>query len=311
MDEVVLSLDSNARQVLAGLLALMMLSVALGLRGSDFLELLRRPRPVLVGVVAQVVLLPALTLPLSLVLAPTPSIALGMIVVACCPGGNVSNVLTAIGRGDVALSVTLTALTSVLAVVYTPASILLWGGLHPWTRGLLGGIHMDRVGFLLQTVVMLGLPLAAGMALTRLSPGLASRLERPLRHVSFLGLLVFIAAALSSNWSHLALFGGVILPMVVVHNASALGLGAVAGLVAGPQRAVRRTLVFEVGIQNSGLGLAILLSHFPGQGGAALIAATWGVWHIISGLAVAGAFLAVERRRARLAPALLSPPPHP
>ncbi len=307
MDEVVLTLDPGARRVLGGSLALIMFSVALGLRVTDFREVLRRPRAVWAGLAAQLVGLPALTLLLSLWLAPTASIALGMIVVAACPGGNVSNFLTVLSRGDAALSVTMTALTSVLAVVLTPASILFWAGLHPQTRELLGSVGLDVMDFLLQTMVLLALPLAMGMLMAHRAPRLARRLERPLRHVSFLVLIGFIAVALAGNWGHLRLFGAVILPIVVVHNAAALGLGTLAGLVAGPDRAVRRALMFEIGIQNSGLGLAILLTHFTGLGGAALITAAWGFWHIVSGLTVAGTFQVADRRRARLATSTTHP----
>ncbi|HSP80953.1 MAG TPA: bile acid:sodium symporter family protein [Myxococcaceae bacterium] len=309
MDEVVLAIEPDARRLLAGLLALIMFSVALGLRPRDFREVLQRPRPVLVGLVAQVLALPALTLLLSLVLAPTPSIALGMIVVAACPGGNVSNFLTLISRGDAALSVTLTALTSTLAVVATPASILFWASLNPSIRLLIDSIGLDAADFFAQTVVTLALPLAAGMGLNHMAPRLARRLERPLRHVSFLVLLVFIGASLVGNWHHLRLFGTVVVPVAIAHNAAALGLGALAGRLAGPGSAVRRTLVFEVGIQNSGLGLVILLSHFAGLGGAALLTAAWGLWHIVSGLTLAGAFRLADQRRARLAVPSLPPTP--
>lgn len=309
MDEVVLAIDPGARRLLSGLLALLMFSVALGLRARDFREVLQRPRPVLVGLVAQVLALPALTLPLTFVLAPTTSIALGMIVVSACPGGNVSNFLTLISRGDTALSVTLTALSSALAVVMTPASILFWASLHPQVRLLVDSIGLDAMDFFVQTVVTLALPLAAGMGLNQVAPRLAQRLERPLRHVSFLVLLVFIASALAGNWHHLRLFGAVFMPVAIAHNAAALGLGALAGWLAGPAAAARRTLVFEIGIQNSGLGLVILLSHFTGLGGAALLTAAWGLWHIVSGLALAGVFRRVDQRRARLAVPLVPPAP--
>jgi BASS family bile acid:Na+ symporter len=309
MDEVVLAIEPGARRLLSGLLALIMFSVALGLRVRDFRQVLQRPRPVLVGLVAQVLALPALTLLLSLVLAPTPSIALGLIVVAACPGGNVSNFLTLISRGDAALSVTLTALTSALAVVVTPASILFWASLHPSIRLLIDSIGLDAADFFVQTVVTLALPLAAGMGLNQAAPRLARRVERPLRHLSFLVLLVFIGASLAGNWHHLVLFGTVFMPVAIAHNAAALGLGAVAGRVASSESAIRRTLVFEIGIQNSGLGLVILLSHFTGLGGAALLTAAWGLWHIVSGLTLAGAFRLADQRRARLEVSPLPPSP--
>jgi bile acid:Na+ symporter, BASS family len=287
LDDVTLNLDASARSGLAIILAMMMFSVGLGLRVDDFRRVLRRPGIIFFGTALQVIALPALTFLLTFAIAPTASIALGMMVVAACPGGNASNVLTQAARGDAALSVSLTALSSALAVLTTPFNIVFWAGLHPRTSHLLSSIGLDRGAFLQETAMALGLPLAAGLFIAeRLTP-LAARIRRPLHTLSLLALGGFIVGALITNGSPLAQAGWFIFPVLVIQDAMALALGYGAARIAGLPEAAQRAFTFETGIRNSGLGLVILLGHFKGLGGAALITAGWGVWHLISGGALA------------------------
>lgn len=290
LDEVRLSLDGGARLGLSLILAFVMFGVALGLRVSDFHRLARRPGAVALGALLQLVALPALTW-LVAGLAPSPSVALGMMVVAACPGGNVSNFLTSVARGDVALSVSLTALASVAAVIATPINIVVWASLRPETRALLAAVGLDRGAFLLQVLLTLGVPLAAGMALASRRPGLALRLRGPCRALSFGALALFVVGAVLAHRGPLLAHGAQVMPIVIGHNALALGLGYFGASAARRPGPERRALTFEVGIQNSGLGLVILLAHFDGLGGAALVTAGWGVWHLVSGTALAVAWL--------------------
>ena len=283
LDDVVLNLDAGARSGLSLILALMMFSVGLGLRVDDFRRVLRRPGVILFGTALQVVALPALTFLLTFLIAPTASIALGMMVVAACPGGNASNVLTQAARGDAALSVSLTALSSALAVLTTPFNIVFWAGLHPRTSSLLTTIGLDRWAFLSETALTLGLPLVTGLLLAERATRLAGRIRKPLHTLSLLALGGFIAGALITNGSPLATAGWFIFPVLVIQDAMALLLGYGAARLAGLSGAAQRAFTFETGIRNSGLGLVILLGHFKGLGGAALITAGWGVWHLISG----------------------------
>lgn len=297
MDDALLSLDGRAQAGLSLILAFVMWSVGLGLRAADFRRVAERPRVVLLGLGLQVVALPALTFLAASALAPSASLALGMIVVAACPGGNASNVLTQAARGDTALSVTVTALSSALAVFTTPANIVLWASLDPRTAALLRQIGIERGAFLAQTALTLALPLALGMAFAARFPARASRLRGPCHRAALASLALFVAAALAANVGQLLAWGAAVVPLVVLHNAGALALGyagASLGRLAEPQR---RALAFEVGIQNSGLGLVILLGQFQGLGGAALVTAAWGVWHLVSG----GALAAYWSRRPRAA----------
>ena len=287
MDSVKLALDPTAQHVLTGLLALIMFSVALGLKIDHFREVARRPLVVLGGFATQIIGLPLVTLALVILLEPKPSLALGMFVVAACPGGNVSNFLTHLSRGDTALSVTLTALSSVAAFIVTPFSIVFWAGQYGPTAELMDRIGLDAAAFLVQVTLMLALPLALGMLVAHRFPAVAGRLMAPLRWISFAILIFFIVAATANNWSYLMAWGGVLAPLVILHNACALALGGAAGYVLRASGTARKALLFEIGIQNSGLGLVIILSHFTGLGGAILVTAMWGIWHFVSGLVVA------------------------
>ena len=287
LDDVTLNLDAGARTGLALILAMMMFSVGLGLRVRDFTRVLSRPGVIVFGTLLQVLALPAITFLLTFWIAPTASIALGMMVVAACPGGNASNVLTQAARGDAALSVSLTALSSALAIVTTPFNIVWWAGLNPRTAHLLSAIGLDRSAFLEETALTLGLPLTAGLLLAERLDGLARRIRPWLYRLSLLALGGFIVGALVTNGSPLAQAGAYIFPVLVIQDAAALLLGYVGARLARLDEAARRAFTFETGIRNSGLGLVILLGQFKGLGGAALITAGWGVWHLISGGALA------------------------
>lgn len=284
MDEITLSIDQEAQKFLTALLAFIMFSVALGLNLPDFKSLVARPKPVVYGLVAQLLGLPLLTVLVIYLLQPSASIALGMIVVASCPGGNISNFLTTISKGDVALSVTLTSIVSITAVILTPVSIIFWSDLIPSTANLIGEINLNVMHFISQTILILGFPLLAGMWVAAKMPNVAARIGPIMRHGSFLILIFFIIAMSINNKDLLRSFGLVILPIVIFHNSLALLLGNIAGRMSGGDRSSTRAITFEVGIQNSGLGLVILLSQFDGLGGAAMVTATWGLWHIVSGL---------------------------
>ena len=276
---------------------LVMFGVALGLRGEDFRALGRRPGVLIGGVFTQVVMLPAMTFALLHIISPPASIALGMIVVACCPGGSVSNLLTYLSRGDVAVSVSLTAISSLLAALLTPLSTLFWSNAYGPTAQLLSTLDVNPMLFVIQTAVLLLLPLVAGMAFAARWPDIALAIRRKmtLAGSAVLGLTIIygIIYFFPVLWPAV----GLLLSITIVHNAAAFLTGATAGLLLARDSAVRRALTFEVGIQNSGLALIILLAQLEGVGGAAAIAAVWGVWHIIAGSLLAFGYRHVVDRR--------------
>lgn len=273
--------------VLNVILALMMFGVSLTLRGEDFRRVLRMPEAPAAGLLAQFVLLPALTCVITWFLDVEPELALGMILVASCPGGTFSNIMTWLARANVAVSVSMTAVSSLAATVLTPLNFALYGWLNPNTRAMVTEIALDPWNILLLVALVLALPLVLGMLAGRHFPRFAERAQKPMRVITLLVLFAFVGLAFGKNMDVFLDNAHRIVALVIGQNALALGVGALAGLLVGLNRADRRAVTMEVGIQNSGLGLAILFTFFPQAAGMILIAGFWGVWHLVSGLALA------------------------
>lgn len=295
-----LELGQTSEIVMALTLATMMFSVALGLRAEHFAFFKTAPRIYLGGVVSQLLLLPLATLLICFAFEPSPTVALGMILIACCPGGNVSNLLVLLARGNTALSVSLTATSSVAAAFITPVSILFWSALYPPTNTLLTQISFDAGQFLVQTSVILALPLFVGMAVAHWLPRFAAVIQRPLVLLSSIGLLAIIVSATLRYLDQFALVGITFYALIVFHNAVAFALGFITAKVVRADTASTRALTFEVGIQNSGLGIVILLTQLGGMGGAAAVAGLWGIWHIVAGLILVSMFRARDAKPERI-----------
>lgn len=282
-----LDFDSESVFLLNVILALMMFGVSLTLKVDDFTRVARNPKPALVGLVAQFMVLPALSCLFTWLFRVDPELALGMILVAACPSGSFSNLMTFVARGNVALSVSMTALCTLAALVMTPFNFWLFGSLNPYTRPYMQEINVDAGQILWLVLMVLVLPLLLGMLFGRWKPLLAEKLEKPLRPVSLLVFLVFVALAFSRNFdlftTYMHLFAG----LVILQNLIALGSGYLAARAMGLSEPDVRAVTIEVGIQNSGLALAILFTFYPQAGGMMIIAGFWGVWHLVSGTILA------------------------
>lgn len=294
LDRVVLAFEPGSLAVLNVVLALVMVGVALDLRPADFASVLRHPRAAIVGLLGQVVVLPALTFALVSVLDLPASVALGMILVAACPGGNMSNFITHLARGNTELSVTMTAIGTVLAVVTTPLNLAFWSSMSADTAAQVRAVELSSRELVTTVLAVLGAPLALGMLIAARRPRLASRLRAPFKLLSLGCLALFIVIGLSRNAATLADHWALLCGVVALHNAAALLSGWLVARTAGLPGRDRRAIAIEVGIQNAGLAMVLAFDFFPGLGGTAMIAAWWGVWHLIAGLSLAF----VWRRRA-------------
>ncbi len=299
LDQITIVLDPNAQALLALAIILMMFAIALGLKREHFSFLRTAPGQFWGGLATQIIGLPAMTLALAALINASPSITLGMIVVAACPGGNVSNFMTFAARGDAAYSVSLTAGSSVIAAFWTPAAILFWSGLYPPTADLLATIDFNRAAFIAQTTVLLAGPLAAGMVAAHYFPKLSDRIGAPLGLLGLAILAFVIIDGVIGYWWLLRDGWMLIALPVIVHNAAAFALGAGAGRLITKEPARRRSLTFEVGIQNAGLAVVLLLGQLKGLGGAAAIAAVWGIWHFVSGGVMITFFRYLDWRKAK------------
>ena len=238
-------------------------------------------------------------LALALLLHPPPSVTLGMLLVAACPGGPMSNFMTHLARGNTELSVALTAATTTAALLTTPLNLAFWAGLHPDAAPLLRSVALDPADMLRTIGVVIAAPLALGMLIAGRLPRLAAPLRRPLRILSMAVFVVMLIIAVRSNlapsWHYLP----VILGVVVVHNALAFATGYLSAAAARLDGRDRRAITIEVGIQNAALALIITVDFFAGLGGMALVAACWGVWHLIAGFGLVGFWRLRDRAAAR------------
>lgn len=273
--------------VLNVVIAFMMFGVSLTLKTEDFVRVLRTPKAPVAGLFTQFLLLPALTCLATWALKIEPELALGMMLVASCPGGAFSNVMTWLARGSVATSVSMTAISSLTATVMTPLNFSIYAKLNPYTRPLYEAFTMDSGDILILVLLVLGLPIVLGMAIGKRFPKFAIRSERPLRTLSLLVFLVFIGIAFGNNFELFISKFNTFFWLVVAHNTGALIAGYLLSRMLRLSQSDLRAVTLETGIQNSGLGLVIIFSFMPEAGGMMLIAAFWGVWHLVSGLTLA------------------------
>ena len=261
----------------------MVYTVALELRAEDFRYVVRHPLAVGIGMLAQFVLLPGATLLLTLVLELPPATEAAMMLVAACPGGALSNVITAFGRGNLALSLSISAVSSVLALFLTPLNFSLMIAANPDTAAWARSIAVDPKDLVLSLVMLLAVPMSAAMITTTRAPELAARIRKPLARFSAVALAAFILYAASSQFGVFVADLGRTLPIVVLHNGLGLALGWIASRAARLQSPDLRAVVIEGGMQNSGLALGIIAAQFNSDLAMVAVAGLWGVWHIVSG----------------------------
>jgi BASS family bile acid:Na+ symporter len=284
IDAVRLNFTPESLIALDVILAFVLFGVALDIRVADFKGIVTAPRGTLIGLLAHSVLLPAVAWALTMVLKPAPSIALGMILVASCPSGNISNFLVNYARGNTALSVTIAAFSMAGSVFFTPFNLAFWGALNPDTRPILNSVSLSPWEVLGTVVVLLGIPTVLGVWVAHRFPGFAVRSRRAFRVLSLSFFVLFVVGALVSNWDFFMRYVHRVVLFVFLLNAFALLTGYYTARIARLPEADRRAVSLEVGIQNSGFGLALVFNFFGGLGGMAIVAAWWGIWHIIAGL---------------------------
>lgn len=287
LDDVHINFDNNGIVILNIALAIVMFGVALGISIKDFKALFRQPKVVLVGILAQFILLPFLTFVIIIIVRPQPSIALGMMMVAACPGGNISNFMTHLAQGNTALSVSLTAIGTLLAIVITPLNFQIYGNLYEPTAELLRHVELQPFEIVKLVLLILGIPLVLGMLIRYKYESMAHKLSTLLKPISIVVFVAIVIIAFSKNTEVFNSYIHYVLIIGISHNLLAILLGFFTAKAFKLSFEDQKTLAIETGIQNSGLGLLLIFTFFSGLGGMAIIAAFWGIWHIISGLILA------------------------
>lgn len=287
IDDIRINFNSDNLWLVNFALALVMFGVALDIKVSDFTSLIKSPKPVIIGIVTQFILIPLVSYLFILVIQPEPSVALGILMVAACPGGNVSNFMTKMAGGNTALSVSLTAFATLAALVMTPLNFALYGNLYAPTAEILKSVSLDPFEVLKLILLILGIPLFLGVLINHFKPVFSKKISKILKPVSVVIFLSFIIIAFLNNFDifiehvHLVLF------IVLGHNALLLFTGFLTARFGGLDYIDQKTISIESGIQNSGLGLMLVFTFFDGLGGMALLVAFWAIWDIVSGLLIA------------------------
>ena len=289
------------------ILAFVMFGVALGIKPRTMKEVFKRPKSVFIGVFLQWIALPAVTFVVALAMGPviTPMIALGMILVASCPGGNISNFLSALSKGNIALSVSMTAVTTAMSPFITPINFFFWGSLYSQVMTIKRDIPMLMIPFfpmLEQILLLLGLPIVLGILFARYFPNATKKITKPLQGLSVALFIGMVIVSFAQNFQIFVDNIFYVFFIVLLHNALALSTGYFGGRLAKLPIGDVKSLTVETGIQNSGLGLVLLFNPaiFPPEtwhghyGGMLFVTAWWGVWHIVSGLSMAYYFRRIK-----------------
>ncbi len=287
LDNSTLNFNQDSLFLLNISLAIIMFGVALDLKGADFRYIFQNPKSFGLGILSQFFMLPLLTLIFINIIQPPPSVALGMFLVAACPGGNVSNFMTHLAKGNTALSVSLTAFSTAFSIFLTPFNFALWAGFYEPTATMLKEISLSYFEVFQTVALILGLPLMVGMYINGRYPNWAHKATKILKPLSILIFSSFVVIAFIGNYNLFLKFIGLIFLWVLGHNFIALFSGYSLSKIGNLSLADTKTLTIETGIQNSGLALVLIFTYFDGLGGMAIIAAWWGIWHIISGMGIA------------------------
>lgn len=287
IDQIQVNFSESALMIMNIVIGFIMFGVALDLQFADFKRSLRTPKPALIGLACQFLLLPAITFVLVSIVQPPPSIALGLFLVAACPGGNLSNFLTHLAKGNTPLSISMSAISTVLAIVMTPLNTIFWASLYGPTKEIITTFSINVVDMFTTIFFMLGLPLILGMYIRRKMPKFAVRVNQIMMKLSIVIFVLFVIVMVANNFDAFFNNVGAVVGVVILQNALAIGIGYSASRALKVKDRDRRAIAIEVGIQNSGLGLVLIFNFFGGLGGMALVAAFWGIWHIVSGLTIA------------------------
>ena len=287
IDSIKINFNTEGLWLLNIAIAIIMFGVALGITIDDFKRLLKKPKIVVVGVFSQFILLPAATFLAIILIQPHSSFALGMMMIAACPGGNVSNFFSKMAGGNAALSVSLTAFATLICIVMTPLNLHFWGSLYEPTNLILKTVELNPFELFKLVSLILGIPLILGMFIKNYHSEMAEKIEKVLKPLSMTVFIILIVIAFSQNLNIFLNYIHLVLFLVVFHNILAYILGFFTAKIFGLNKSDSKTIAIETGIQNGGLGLLLIFGFFEGLGGMALLAAFWGIWDVFSGMILA------------------------
>lgn len=286
-DQVQINANSDGLFLLKICLAFILFSLAIEIKKEDFSTLFTNPKSVIIGCITQIFILPLITFLLVVALKPSASIAMGMILVSACPCGNMSTYISYLAKGFIPLSITITAISTLSASFTTPFNFYFYASHYPSANNMLQEIHISFWYLFTSILVLLLLPLIFGILLKQVYPKFVDLINKPVKFLALLFFFIFLIAAFMSNRVVFINYLPYIFGIVFIQNALAFLVGYLFPKIFKLPETHCRSISIETGIHNSGLGLILVMTFFKGNGGMALIAAWWGIWHIISGVALA------------------------
>ena len=302
LDALTINFNRTGNWLLMLFMAVVMYGVALGLKPQFFRGVFNRARAMFIGLICQWFVLPLITFLLCMLFHDfvPPMVAMGLILVASCPGGAVSNFMTSYANGNAELSVLMSTITTLGAPIFTPINYAIWGGLYAKYMDAAAGdvlrtLQVPPLQIALTVIVIIGIPVLLGLTTVKFAPNASAKLKEIMRYVSIVVFLIVAGMMMSQNFILFKEYIGFIFIIVFLHNLVGFGIGYTAATIGKTPVKDRRAVTLETGIQNSGLGLLLLFNTgiFPpeiAKGGMVFVTAWWGVWHIISGLILGTAF---------------------
>ena len=290
INQLPFNFDPRIGMIVGIMVGFLVFAVSLDLTWDKLLRAIKNPKAPTIGLVAQFGILPAIAFMAGLYLTSEPSIALGLLLVTCCPGGALSNYLTGVAKGDVATSISMTTISTLFSILLTPVLFAFWASMNSSTLALLQNIRMDPQQIIITFLIMLVIPVAAGMLLRAKRPNTANRIRGVTRRIAGIVFAVIVVMIIGSNIKSLALLAQVAILPVLFTFILAVGLGWSLALLGGLWPADRRAVAIEVAFQNVALAIGLGITFFPSLGGIAAVAILWGIVHLILGFGLAYAW---------------------
>jgi bile acid:Na+ symporter, BASS family len=299
IDQIPLNFSPGIGIAVAVMVGFLVFAVSLDLTWEELLRVIKRAKAPLIGLIAQFGILPAVAFVVGMYLIEEPSIALGLLLVTCCPGGALSNYLTRVARGNVATSISMTTVSTLFSIVLTPILFTVWASMNSSTHGVLQDIRMDPHQVIMTLLLMLVIPVTAGMLLHAKRPGTANRIRGITRHIAGIVFAIIVATIIGSNFKSLTQLAQVALLPVLLTFLISVGLGWGLGLLAGLMAADRRAVTIEVAFQNVALAIGLGITFFPSIAGIAAVAILWGIVHLTLGfgLAITWDFISIRQKQ--------------
>lgn len=287
INQISFNFDPRIGMIVSVMVGFLVFAVSLDLTWQKLLRVLERPKAPTVGLVAQFGILPAVAFLAGLYLTKAPGIVIGLLLVTCCPGGALSNYLTGVAKGDVATSISMTTVSTLFSIILTPVLFAFWASMNSSTLAVLQHISMDPQRVILTLLIMLVIPITAGMLLRARRPDTANRIRKIVRLMAGVVFAVIVAMIIGSNIKSLTLLAQTALFPVIITFTIAVALGWSLGKLTGLIPADRRAVAIEVAFQNVALAIGLGITFFPSLAGITAVSILWGIVHLTLGTALA------------------------